>query len=464
MKHNAHWFRSDLRITDNPALDHASRELPCIGVYLLTAGQWDKHGISPAKRSLIARQLRSLDVSLKKLNIPLIVLDCGLFSDSPKTLLAFCQQFNIRKLTFNIEYELNEKKCADAVVKQLEANGIETAAFHDQCLATPGTIRTQDNKPYKVFSAFKRTFIGNMHRFRRPLAKVPRAQTPLGIPSNLKALDKLKLNSQWDSFWPASEKEAHKRLNRFMGDNLLHYDSQRDHPSLEGTSTLSPWLSIGAISANQCLHAVESNFELAQKGAETWINELIWRDFYRHLVYDFPYLCQHKPFKPRTDALPWKHDAAVFERWCNGETGFPIIDAAMKQLLETAWMHNRLRMVVSMFLTKDLFIDWRLGEKYFMSLLVDGDFASNNGGWQWSASTGVDAVPYFRVFNPTRQSQRFDADGKFLRKYLPQLSSLENKAIHEPRPEDRAKCAYPSPMVDHKLVTAQVKALFANYA
>jgi deoxyribodipyrimidine photo-lyase len=197
-----------------------------------------------------------------------------------------------------------------------------------------------------------------------------------------------------------------------------------------------------------------------QQGIATWINELIWREFYKHLLVDFPQLCRFKPFKPETDRLPWKQDSELFEAWKAGRTGFPIVDAAMRQLKQTAWMHNRLRMVVAMFLTKHLFIDWRLGEAYFMSMLVDGDLASNNGGWQWSASTGVDAVPYFRIFNPTRQSQRFDERGDFIRQYLPELSGLDNKSIHMPSAQQAKALAYPLPIVDHSAAVAQTKLWF----
>jgi deoxyribodipyrimidine photo-lyase len=227
---------------------------------------------------------------------------------------------------------------------------------------------------------------------------------------------------------------------------------------------LSPYLAVGAVSLRQCLwSALDANqgrLEGGNQGLSTWINELIWREFYKHIVRGFPEVCRYRPFKADTASIPWRHDAQLFQQWCRGLTGFPLVDAAMRQLNETGWMHNRLRMVTAMFLTKHLLVDWRWGERYFMNKLVDADFAANNGGWQWSASTGADAAPYFRVFNPTRQSQRFDPEGRFIRRYLPHMAGLDNAAIHDPAPLERAAIGYPMPIVDHALAVKQVKTLF----
>ena len=185
-------------------------------------------------------------------------------------------------------------------------------------------------------------------------------------------------------------------------------------------------------------------------GFWNWISELIWREFYRHILTGFPRVCKHRPFKPETDKLPWRQEHKQFEAWCAGRTGFPLVDAGMRQLVQTGWMHNRVRMVDAMFLTKDLFIDWRWGERYFMQNLVDGDFASNNGGWQWSASTGTDAAPYFRIFNPFSQSSRYDPDGSFICCFVPELSGLRAPRIHRPHEPSSVDLDYPRPIVDRK--------------
>jgi deoxyribodipyrimidine photo-lyase len=191
----------------------------------------------------------------------------------------------------------------------------------------------------------------------------------------------------------------------------------------------------------------------------TWISELIWREFYRHVLVGYPRVCKGRAFRPETEDVRWRNDETGFRAWCEGRTGFPVVDAAMRQLARTGWMHNRLRMIAASFLVKDLLVDWRRGESWFMEHLVDGDFASNNGGWQWAASTGTDAQPYIRVFNPTTQSRRFDPDGEFLRRFLPELADLPAPAVHDPTPEQRRARDYPSPLVDH--AAARLRAIRA---
>ncbi|MFC7001925.1 cryptochrome/photolyase family protein [Pseudobowmanella zhangzhouensis] len=256
--------------------------------------------------------------------------------------------------------------------------------------------------------------------------------------SDLQALDNLDVDNSWLERWPAGEQLAQQQLQRFVHEAIRDYKQTRDFPAQDNTSRLSAYQAVGALSTMQCLRAAlaENNGELdsGNEGIVTWINELIWRDFYRHLLVAYPDLCKHKAFKSDTDRLPWKHDEDKFQRWCEGNTGYPIVDAAMRQMNQTGWMHNRLRMIVAMFLTKHLFIDWRWGERYFMQKLVDGDLASNNGGWQWSASTGCDAVPYFRIFNPVTQSERFDPKGDFIRNYVPEIAKFDAKKFICRRP------------------------------
>lgn len=468
--HTLFWFRSDLRILDNPALHAASVHAAatnggCIAVYTLTETQWDKHDISPAKRSLIVRQVRKLNEKLQEYNIPLVVINCKEFSQIPKSLLSLCQHYRVEHVFLNCEYELNEKHCADKTSTLLKEHGISTTQLHDQCIIAPGNILNQTGEPFKVYSAFKRAFLNVLDMRARRLAAPPKTQEKLSIESDLSALDTIKLQEKWQKLWPAGEDEAHRRLSFFVEQGIQHYAENRDLPAIDGTSTLSPYLAVGAISTLQCLDLISKLFEnalqyRAENGAASWLNEIIWREFYRHLLDAFPNLCKHKAFVTSTENLHWKHDPELFTQWCQGNTGYPIVDAAMKQLHAWGWMHNRLRMVVAMFLSKHLFIDWRLGEKYFMQHLVDGDFASNNGGWQWSASTGVDAVPWFRIFNPTRQSQRFDSNGDFIRRYLPQLAQLDSKSIHQPSAMEAQLFGYPLPIVDHKAATSATKAAF----
>lgn len=479
---NAVWFKRDLRVYDNPALHHALQETtnhaisddktrgPTVGIYCLSEWEWDQHNISPAQRALILGHLRSLAASLSHLNVPLIVLNTSTFENTANALRDVVVTHGIRHVFFNRQYEVNESRLETRVCSLLSEVQAACTAFDDQCVIAPGKITNKQGECFKVYTAFKRCYLENFYEQARPIASLPQAQTLPDLKTDLSALDTaestLSSLSSTNAAWPISEESAHQLLNDFVDENARDYQDRRDFPSLGGTSGLSPYLAIGVLTTRQCiqvaLNANNGQLSAGNPGLESWINELVWRDFYRHLLSFYPKLSKHKAFKDETDALPWLHDEEVFKQWCNGETGFPIVDAAMRQLNQTGWMHNRLRMIVAMFLTKDLFIDWRWGEAYFMSQLVDGDFASNNGGWQWSASTGVDSAPYFRIFNPTRQSERFDPEGDFIRQYVPELASLDAKSIHNPTSQQRLSLGYPSPMVDHKQATQRTKAWFSS--
>jgi deoxyribodipyrimidine photo-lyase len=284
------------------------------------------------------------------------------------------------------------------------------------------------------------------------------------VPARVKGFE----SSVDPGLWPAGERAAAKRLEAFVDGRISRYKTDRELPGVDGTSTLSPYLAVGAISPRQCLKAaVEWNkgkLSGGHPGADQWIAELIWREFYRHVLVAFPRVCMGRAFKSETDRIRWRYDEGEFAAWCEGRTGYPIVDAAMRCLNATGWMHNRLRMVAAMFLAKDLLIDWRWGEKYFMQRLVDGDLASNNGGWQWSASTGTDAAPYFRIFNPVSQSRKCDPEGVFIRKWVPELAGVSGDEVHDPSelpPLVRAGLRYPEKMVDHGEARERVMSAFA---
>ncbi|WP_416308275.1 deoxyribodipyrimidine photo-lyase [Neptunicella sp. SCSIO 80796] len=461
---NLVWLRRDLRTRDNPALFTAMQQGATQAIYFITPEQWDSHDCSPAQRSLIKGQLLKLSQQLTELNVPLQIIHCPYFADIPAYLERYVNEQGIQQLLFNHQYEWNEMHCTRQVVKMARSNGIAVNGLHDQCIITPGQLTNGQGGCYKVYSAFKRAFMANFLTLSRETYSLPKPQKKIGLTSDIDALHQFDVEWSWQLLWPAGEDEALDRLDHFLEQTVNQYKDNRDIPSVVGTSGLSPYLAIGAISTAQCLHAAlrfnRGELDSGNQGASSWINELIWREFYRHLIVAYPDLCRHKPFKPDTDNLPWRHDKKLFAAWCEGRTGFPIVDAAMRQLVSTSWMHNRLRMITAMFLTKHLFIDWRWGERFFMQHLVDGDLASNNGGWQWSASTGVDAVPYFRIFNPTRQSRRFDPDGDFIRKFVPELSHLDSKSIHQPTVAQAISADYPLPIVDHVNAVAQTKASF----
>lgn len=464
---NLVWFRSDLRTADNPALLAASREAGAtVAVFLVAEKQWQSHFWSAAKRNLQARQLRDLAARLDKLGIPLLIREAPRFRASPRVLLGLTGKMPVVSLWFNREYGLDERQRDRAVEHQFAEAGIAVHTRDDQCILRPGTVRTQSDEMYKVFTPFKRKWMEQLETSGwQPLpSPEPQARPELDADTELPEVETDTSAPGQD--WAAGEDAAQQRLQDFANERLQRYHQWRDRPDVAGTSGLSPYLALGILSARQCLAAVLDDEQgapvAAGEGAMTWRNELIWREFYRHLLWHHPELCKGEAFKPDLDSVTWRDDDQAFAAWCEGRTGFPLVDAAMRQLVSTGWMHNRLRMVTAVFLTKHLMIDWRRGEQFFMEHLIDGDFASNNGGWQWSASTGADAAPYFRIFNPILQSRKFDPDGVFIRRHVPELESLERPTIHMPDPDTAARLNYPEPMVDAKVAARKAKTAFAE--
>ncbi|GGU63661.1 deoxyribodipyrimidine photo-lyase [Pseudomonas laurentiana] len=462
------WLRSDLRVSDNTALAAAAKRGPTLAVWLISPGQWLAHDDAPCKVDFWLRSLRTLSQSLATLNIPLLVRQAEHWDDAPHVLLQLCREHNVQTLHMNEEYGIHEQRRDDAVRDQLSAVGIEVASYLDQLLFKPGSILTKTGGYFQVFSQFRKTCYERLHLALPRLIETPAPQQALAIASDPIPESVAGFTPPPESLrelWPAGEQEAHRRLDDFVDDAIEDYQDQRDFPALPGTSQLSTYLAAGVISPRQCLHAALSHnlgeFDSGNKGVVTWVNELLWREFYKHILVGYPRVSRHRAFRLETEAVPWRNAPGDLEAWQQGRTGIPIIDAAMRQLLATGWMHNRLRMVVAMFLTKNLLIDWREGERFFMRHLIDGDLAANNGGWQWSASTGTDAVPYFRIFNPISQSQRFDSEGRFIRHWLPELAGLDNKAIHAPPSAGGlfATHHYPGPIVD--LSSSRQRALSA---
>jgi len=448
---NLVWFRNDLRVHDNPALHAAASCGPVLGCYLLAPDQWRKHGMAAARVDFLLRSLRSLSDELARLNIPLLVLEAGLFADAAPGLAALARQYRVGAVFWNDEYPLDESRRDDAVQGRLSVAGVRVQRYHDRVIAPPGMVVKNDGAPYRVFTPFKRAWLQLAEAGLPDILPAPQTQAPVAVAASVipDCITGFATPLAPDR-WPAGELEAQRRLRTFVEDRLENYHQQRDFPGLAGTSELSPYLAVGAVSPQQCLYeALRSRQQGKREGVDCWVSELAWRDFYQHLVVAFPDLCRGRPFKPETDNVPWRYDAEDFRKWSLGETGIPIVDAGMRQLLACGWMHNRVRMITAMFLTKNLLIDWRLGEAFFMAQLVDGDFAANNGGWQWSASTGTDAVPYFRIFNPFSQAARFDSRGDYIRRFVPQLRSVDARDLHDPRRLAKARPpAYPAPMVD----------------
>ena len=317
--------------------------------------------------------------------------------------------------------------------------GSQIERFHDRVIVPPREISTKEGKFYSVFTPYRKVWDGladdNLVESPTPKKQKPIDVEASSVPTKVSGY---KFSSSIDELWPPGEKEAQRRLKDYSK-RIDDYSSGRDLPAIDGTSQLSPYLAAGAISPRQCAAlAIKANSkeigdlkEPNNPGARVWLSELTWRDFYTHVLVGFPRVSMHRPFKEKTEGIKWRDDEKDFEAWKNGQTGYPIVDAGMRQLKETGWMHNRLRMVTAMFLTKHLLIDWRMGERHFMENLIDGDLAANNGGWQWSASTGTDSVPYFRIFSPFSQSKRFDTKGEFIYRMCPELAEVPAKALHD---------------------------------
>ncbi|KAF1054937.1 MAG: Deoxyribodipyrimidine photo-lyase [Stenotrophomonas maltophilia] len=456
MKRQLLWLRSDLRAHDNTALSAALERGPTVAVRLLSPEQWQAHDDAPSKVDFWLRNLHALGDTLAHLRIPLLVRDAPHWHDAPEVLAQLCRELDIQAVHVNDEYGIHEQRRDAEVAERLGEDSIRLHRHLDQLLFAPGSIQTKSGGYFKVFSQFRKVCYERLATSLPPLCPAPRAQADTGIaadrlPQQMKGFEAIA--EQARSRWPAGENAARQRLQDFVEESLADYQEQRDLPARDGTSQLSPYLAAGVLSPRQCLHAAlasnSGEFETGNPGAVTWINELLWREFYKHILVGYPRVSRHRAFKADTEALPWRNAPADLEAWQQGRTGIPIVDAAMRQLLATGWMHNRLRMVTAMFLSKNLLIDWREGERWFMRHLIDGDLAANNGGWQWSASTGTDAVPYFRLFNPISQSQRFDPKGRFLREWLPELRGLDDKAIHDPSRQGLFGPAdYPQPIVD----------------
>lgn len=462
------WLRTDLRAHDNTALNAAIKQGPTVAVYMISPGQWHSHDDAPCKVDFWLRNLAALKNGLEALNVPLLIVNATTWDQAPKALLELCLTHKIEHVHVNEEYGINEDNRDKAVAAMLDQHGIGFTRHLDQLFFKPGSVLTKSGGYFKVYTQFRKVCYERLHHSIPSMGRLPPAQAALHIKSDDVPESVHGFATPPEALrmlWPAGEDEARKRLAQFTDDAVHYYNDERDFPARPGTSQLSAYLAAGVISPRQCLHAaLRSNngeFETGNVGAVTWINELLWREFYKHVLVGFPRVSRHRAFRPETEALKWRHAPKDLEAWQQGRTGLPIVDAAMRQLLETGWMHNRLRMIVAMYLTKNLLIDWREGERFFMRHLIDGDLAANNGGWQWSSSTGTDSAPYFRIFNPISQSQKFDSEGLFIKHWLPELAGLNKKDVHNPAALGGlfGVAGYPQPIVD--LASSRERALAA---
>lgn len=447
-----HWFRQDLRLSDNPTLYKAAAMGRVLPVYISddeSAGA--TYSMGGASRWWMHNSLNALDQSLDgKLNI--------YRGNAAAVLVELVKRHCAKAVVWNRCYEPWRVE-RDARIKEiLKKCGVEVESFNGSLLWEPWEIKKDDGTPYRVFTPFYRKGCMNAAPPREPIPK-PAAlnavkDTEAIALDTLGFLPKLRWDKKLEPHWQIGEKAAHERLYAFLDQGLSHYRQGRNFPSKPYVSRLSPYLHFGEISPNQVWHAVRLRGDNAN--IDHFCSELGWREFSHHLLYQFPEL-PIKNLQSKFDKFPWHEDDDALRRWQRGQTGYPIVDAGMRELWQTGYMHNRVRMIVGSFLVKNLLLDWRHGERWFWDCLVDADLANNSASWQWVAGCGADAAPYFRIFNPITQGQKFDATGEYTRRFVPELKNLPDKYLFCPweAPDELLYKAgielgktYPKPIID----------------
>ncbi|NMP15087.1 deoxyribodipyrimidine photo-lyase [Thalassotalea sp. Y01] len=444
------WFRNDLRLQDNPAVKYALDNGLSKAIYFTTPGQWQAHNLSAIKVDFMLRHVALLQQQLKAFGVSLQVVEVEDFAEQELFLRDYCLRHDISQVVANAELEINERRRD----QQLKQSGMALTLFEADVIVNKGAIRNKQGEMYKVYTPFRRAWLA--HLLNQGFNYQPQTLQLAAITEQQLLPIDTAFKRQCSLKWPLATDMVQHILPSFLQEKVSDYEQHRDIPSVKGTSGLSAYLAIGAISPRYVLALLLSRdpdlLSRQSGGTFTFLNELVWREFYRHLLHHFPKLAMGENFNGKYDSLAWHFDEQKLRAWQQGKTGYPIVDAAMRQLLQTGWMHNRLRMIVASFLTKHLLLDWRLGERFFSQQLIDADLAANNGGWQWASGTGCDAQPYFRIFNPISQSKKFDPDGNFIRRYLPELAHVPDKYIHFPHDyikEQGLTCYWPA-IVEHK--------------
>ena len=445
-----HWFRNDLRLRDNTALAQVAREADAlVPVFVLDERILCSPRTGAPRVRFLLDCLARLARDLGARGLPLVVRR----GDPRSVIPQLLRETRADRLAFNRDTTPYAKRRDAAVVREAERLGVRVLAPKDRVIFESGEVLTQSGEAYAVFTPYRRAW-------QRRLDESPQRPRPLGpLPAALPGIASERLPTPAElgvggdaTHLPTGgEAAARRRLERFLSGPVADYAEARDLPARDGTSRLSPYLRFGAISVRECYHAASeaSAADVRRaRGAARWQDELVWREFYAAILEAHPRV-ERESYQRVYDRIAWSRDDAGFAAWCEGRTGFPIVDAGMRQLAQTGWMHNRVRMLAASFLVKDLWIDWRRGERFFFQRLVDGDPGSNNGGWQWSASTGTDAAPWFRIFNPVAQARRFDPDGAYVRRFVPELRDAPEDCVHEPWLAPLLGGSYPAPIVSH---------------
>jgi deoxyribodipyrimidine photo-lyase len=462
------WFRRDLRAQDHAALYRAlraARRVYCAFVFdraildaLLAEGL-----IADRRVEFIHHAVVELAQALRDRGGALIVRH-GIAADE---IVRLADQLRVEAVFTNHDYEPYATARDGKVAQALAAAGRRLFTFKDQVIFEKDEVSTQAGRPFSVFTPYKNAWLKKFEPFFVKSYPVERHIAALARPAEVASMASLeqlgfRTTNPTSLHIAVGASGGHRQFADFK-ERIEEYDRTRNFPALRGPSYLSVHLRFGTVSIRELAAFAQKRIAAGSPGAQVWLSELVWRDFYQQILFHHPHVAT-SAFKPEYDRIVWDDDPELFGAWCSGRTGYPLVDSAMAQINQTGYMHNRLRMVVASFLTKDLGIDWRRGEHYFARKLNDYDLAANNGGWQWAASTGCDAQPYFRIFNPITQSEKFDPDGAFIKRYLPQLARFTAREVHAPwlislKRQKEAGCIigidYPAPVVDHALARAK---------
>jgi len=465
-----HWFRQDLRLSDNPALDSAAQYETLIPIYILDEVNSGEFKMGAASKWWLHQSLTKLNESLDG---KLLV-----YQGNPHEILnKLIEEQEVSYVTWNRCYEPWRIDRDKEIKRNFEDKNVAVESYSASLLWEPWTISKDDGTPYRVFTPFYKKGCLNSEEPRLPAGKVDLSNLyseDLSSDSitDLNLLPTIKWYKSFEEEWNPGEIGAEQNLNSFLDSGLLNYKEGRNFPSQEFVSRLSPHLHFGEISPNEVWYRAKTKEGISgiEKSLAHFHSELGWREFSYYLLYHFPDL-PNKNFQEKFDIFPWQENEEFLALWQKGNTGYPIVDAGMRELWQTGYMHNRLRMIVGSFLVKNLLIDWRFGERWFWDCLVDADLASNSASWQWVAGSGADAAPYFRIFNPITQGLKFDPEGEYTKKYVPELRDLPNKYLFSPweAPENILADAgielgknYPKPMVDLKLSRETALEAFAT--
>jgi deoxyribodipyrimidine photo-lyase len=463
------WHRNDLRTTDNIGLTKSQQQSSnVVGVFCLDPQLLDRDDVAPARVTYMIGCLQDLQQQYAQLGTQLLILQGKPSQAIPKLATAL----NVQSVSWNLDVEPYSRKRDLEVTESLKAKGIAVNNYWDRLLHAPGEIVAKSsNEPYKVYTPFWRNWSQQTKSSPAQITKLkglsPDELTIAAQAGAIELPSAKELGYVWENplLVDPGSTAASDKLAEFVDRAIYEYQEQRNFPYVDGTSQLSAALKFGAIGIRTVWQATleatdNCRSDEARDNIKVWQQELAWREFYQHCMYFFPEL-EHGAYREEFKDFPWDNHPEYFTAWCEGQTGYPIVDAAMRQLNETGWMHNRCRMIVASFLTKDLIIDWRWGEKYFMQKLYDGDLSANNGGWQWSASSGMDPKP-LRIFNPASQSQKFDPEAEYIRQWVPELSSVDTEYLVTGKISDleRYSCGYPQPIVDHKIQQQKFKELY----